>query len=358
MYITFVVAVVLIVKSIVFNPKGRIMQNSNKNKLYPLLFTPIYKEIMWGGDLMNSHLGRKTPDSDVPIAESWEISDRPDAISVVKNGPLSGKTIRELLETCGKELLGDAYRPQKRFPLLVKLIDAGKRLSLQVHPDEIACAKMPGAEPKTEMWYVIAAKPEGRIFAGLKHTCTKRQFLDYVESNEIENCLQSFQSIVGDAYFINSGTVHAIGAGNLLLEIQQNSNTTYRLSDWGRVGPDGHPRELHVQEALECVNFADRSSPRIPAESTTTSHNRRLPLINRCPFFNVTALKLTSNWIDNTENRIPHLLTTIDKAITIKGNLNDVIVERGETCLVPANYGNYDIDIGNAAEATVLRTTF
>lgn len=334
------------------------MSDLNNNELYPLLFAPIYKEIMWGGDLMKSHLGRDVPDSDIPIAESWEISDRPDAVSVVENGPLSGTTIRELLETRGKDLIGDAYRQDARFPLLVKLIDAGKRLSLQVHPDEIACAKMPGAEPKTEMWYVIAAKPEGRIFAGLKHTCTQRLFLENIESNEIENCLQSFQSTVGDAYFINSGTVHAIGAGNLLLEIQQNSNTTYRISDWGRVGADGRPRELHVHEALECVNFADRSSPRIPAESSSTSHNRKLPLINHCPFFNVAALKLTENWFDNTQARFPHLLTAIDNEITVKGNSYDVIIAPGRTCLVPANYGNYSIDTGGVAETTVLRTTF
>ena len=335
----------------------RIMSDVNKNELYPLLFAPIYKEIMWGGDLMKSHLGRNTPESEIPIAESWEISDRPDAVSIVENGPLSGTTIRDLLETSGKNLMGNAYRQEMRFPLLVKLIDAGKRLSLQVHPDEIACAKMPGAEPKTEMWYVMANKPEGRIFAGLKHTCTKRGFLDNLESNAIEGCLQSFQSVVGDAYFINSGTVHAIGAGNLLLEIQQNSNTTFRISDWGRVGTDGKPRELHVEQALECVNFADRSSPRIAAESASAAHNRKLPLVTMCPFFNVTALKLIADWMDTTEAGFPHLLTAVDKAVTVKGNADDVIIERGRTCMIPADYGSYQISIGESSEATVVRTT-
>ncbi|NOY74706.1 MAG: mannose-6-phosphate isomerase [Kiritimatiellaeota bacterium] len=333
------------------------MPNDNEKKLYPMLFSPIYRDIMWGGDLMKIHLGRKVPKSKIPVAESWEVSDRPDAVSVIENGDLAGTTIAGVLESHGKNLMGLAHVPGKPFPLLVKLIDAGKRLSLQVHPDEIACAKMPGAEPKTEMWYVMAAKPGGRIFAGLKHTCTKQRFLETVKSNEIEGCLQSFQSVVGDAYFINSGTVHAIGAGNLLLEIQQNSNTTFRISDWGRLGPDGKPRELHVEEALECVNFADRSSPRVAAESAPASRNRKLPLVNRCPFFNVSALKLVGDWIDSTEAGYPHLLTAINTDVTVKGRSEDVLVERGRTCLIPADYGIYHVKITGAKDGTVVRTT-
>ncbi|MCK5843366.1 MAG: class I mannose-6-phosphate isomerase [Victivallales bacterium] len=333
------------------------MSNNNENRLYPLLFAPIYREIMWGGDLLTKHLGRTVPKSDIPVAESWEIADRPDAVSVVENGRLAGKTIADIMRSDGKSVLGKAHREGKPFPLLVKLIDAGKRLSLQVHPDETSSAKIPGAEPKTEMWYVIAAKPQGRIFAGLKHTCTKQRFLEIIDSNNVEECLQSFKSVPEDAYFINSGTVHAIGAGNLLLEIQQNSNTTFRISDWGRLGPDGKPRDLHVKEALECVNFADRSSPHVAAESASTQRNRRLPLVNRCPFFNVVALKLVNEWIDSTETGYPHLLTAINKEIAIKGDFDDVTLDRGRTCLIPANCGNYRIGIGKAEETTVVQTT-
>lgn len=333
------------------------MSRTNETELYPMLFAPIYREIMWGGDLLSKHLGRKIPQTEIPVAESWELSDRPDAVSEIENGPLTGTSLRELLQTRGQELMGAAYRPEAPFPLLVKLIDAGKRLSLQVHPDEAACEDIPGAEPKTEMWYVMAATPEGRIFAGLKHTCTKERFLETVESNEIEECLQSFQSVVGDTYFINSGTVHAIGAGNLLLEIQQNSNTTFRISDWGRLGPDGKPRELHVNEALRCVNFADKSLCRVPADSGTVTYNRKLPLVNNCPFFDVFALKLVDKWIDSTNTGFPHLLTVIDHEITIKGRSEDVIAPIGRTVLIPADYGEYHIDIGEATNVTVVRAT-
>jgi mannose-6-phosphate isomerase len=328
----------------------------DKSELYPLLFDPIYVEIMWGGNLMSTFLGRDLPERDTPIAESWEISDREGAESIIENGILAGTSIRELLDEYGKSFAGNVYDEGARFPLLVKLIDAGKRLSLQVHPDEIACEKLPGAEPKTEMWYVIAATPEAKIIAGLKHNSTQRKFLDSVGSENIEDCLQIFKSEPGDAYYINSGTVHAIGGGNLLLEIQQNSNTTYRISDWGRVGLDGKPRELHIEEALQSVNFADRSSPRICGPSDSAHHNRKFPIVNRCPFFKVEDLRLVENWMDRTDGESLHLITSINHSITIEGKGDDVIVERGRSCIIPANYGRYYINIGEGKESTVVKT--
>jgi len=235
------------------------------------------------------------------------------------------------------------------------LIDAGKRLSLQVHPDEEACAKYPGAEPKTEIWYVIAATPEGRIFAGLKPSCTKQQFTNSVSSPDVEKCLQSFKSEPNDAYFIYAGTVHAIGAGNLLLEIQQNSNTTYRISDWGRVGPDGKPRELHLEKALECINFADRTSPRIPGVANKTNFNRKYPIINKCPFFHVDDLRLVEDWRDDTRGSGTfHLVTPIDEDIVVEAGGEAVEVQRGRTCMIPASCGVYKIIVTESA--SVVRT--
>jgi mannose-6-phosphate isomerase len=332
------------------------MKLIDKSDLYPLLFDPIYVEIMWGGNQMATFLGRELPERATPIAESWEISDREGAESIIENGLLAGTSIRELLDEYGKSFVGEIYKEGTRFPLLVKLIDAGRRLSLQVHPDEAACEKLPGAEPKTEMWYVIAATPEAKIIAGLKHNSTQRKFLDSIGSDNIEDCLQIFKSEPGDAYYINSGTVHAIGAGNLLLEIQQNSNTTYRISDWGRVGLDGKPRELHIEEALQSINFADRSSPRICAPSDSTEHNRKFSIVNRCPYFNVEDLHLVERWMDCTDGKSLHLLTAVNNEITIEGKCEDVIVERGRSCLIPANYGRYYINIGNGKESTVVKT--
>jgi len=332
------------------------MKRIDESELYPLLFEPIYVEIMWGGKLMSSRLKRDIPKRENPVAESWEISDRKGAESVIENGPIAGMSIRSLLKKYGKSFVGDVYKEGERFPLLVKLIDAGKRLSLQVHPDEAACEKLKGAEPKTEMWYVIASTPKAKIIAGLKHTCTQRKFLENVGSKGVEDCLQTFKSVPGDAYFINSGTVHAIGAGNLLLEIQQNSNTTYRISDWGRKGLDGKPRELHIEEALQSINFADRSSPRITGVANSASHNRKFPIVNRCPFFHVEDLKLVEKWMDQTKGKSMHLITAVNNSVTIEGDAEDVVVEPGRTCAIPANYGRYYINIGNK-ETTVIKTT-
>lgn len=331
-----------------------------KENLYPLLFEPLYREVMWGGNKLQNVLGRQLPESDVPIGEAWEIVDREDAtVSVVENGELKGKTLREILETFGKDIVSDSFQGG-RFPLLIKLIDAGKRLSLQVHPDQEAAMEIgDGAEPKTEMWYIIAAEKGAKIMAGLKSNTTQVQFIDNINSPSIENCLQVFDSVPGDAYFINSGRIHAIGAGNLLLEIQQSSDTTYRVSDWGRVDADGNPRELHVDNALKCINFMDRTAPRIAGVSNSVNHNRKFPIIKGCPYFKVDDLRLVEEWIDNTSSTQSfHLITAINNPVKVGREEGEpVLVETGRTCLIPACFGHYTISLVAEAETTVIKTT-
>lgn len=329
-----------------------------KDDLYPLLFDPVYMKVVWGGNMLASHLGRKLPESDVPVGEAWEICDREDVESKVANGILRGEGIRELIRHYGKTLLGELFSGG-RFPLLVKIIDAGKRLSLQVHPDENYCLENPGAEPKTEMWYVIASRPESKIIAGLKYNCTRRQFIENINSTEIENYLQVYNSIPGDAYLISAGRVHAIGGGSLLLEIQQNSNTTYRISDWGRMDSNGKPRELHVDQALRSINFMDRNTPRISGVSDSASHNRKFPIINRCPFFRVDELRLVESYLDKTDRSSFHLLSAVNSAVSIRGLDKNIQtgIPKGCTSLIPANFGSYSIDIEGDGEATVIKTT-
>jgi len=331
------------------------MKKLEKQNLYPLLFTPIYKEVMWGGNMLKTHLNRDLPKTDIPIGESWEIVDREDAVSIVENGELKGKSIRETLDDYGQDIMGPNYSGG-RFPLLVKMIDAGQRLSLQVHPDEAVCKRIPGAEPKTEMWYVIAAQPGANIIAGLKYRCTKRSFVDTYQTPLVESNLQISKSLPGDAYFINAGTVHAIGAGNLLLEIQQNSNTTYRISDWGRVGTDGKPRELHIDEAMECIQFSHKNSPKISGVVGETAHNRKFPVVENCKFFKVDDLRLSETWTDNTNNKNFHLLTTINRSIKIVKNNVETIVEAGRNCLIPASFGGYRVEVEPNVETTVIKT--
>jgi mannose-6-phosphate isomerase len=330
----------------------------DKEALYPMLFDPIYREVVWGGNLLSSHLGRKPPKTEIPVGEAWELADRDDAVSVIANGPLRGTPLNVLLAEHGRSVGGDRYRGG-RFPLLIKFIDAGKRLSLQVHPDAAAAAELgDGAEPKTEMWYIVAVKPGAKIMAGMRASCTRRKFVDSLHSTEIEDCMQTFPAVPGDAYFINAGCIHAIGAGTLLLEVQQNSDTTYRVSDWGRLGADGKPRALHVDQAMASINFTDRTNPRIVGVVDTAGHNRKFPIVNRCPFFKVDDLRLAEDWPDHTDSASFHLLTAINRPIHVLGREKEcqVEVDTGRTCLIPANFGRYTIHLAEGA-ATVIRSS-
>ena len=327
--------------------------------LYPLCFKPVYKSVIWGGNQLSTVLGRSLPDTEDPIGESWEIVDRDDAQSEVINGTLQGKSIRELIAEYGSQLLGRNFGKGSRFPLLIKLIDAGQRLSLQVHPDAAACRNIGnGAEPKTEMWYIVAAKPGAKIIAGLNTKTTRQQLISSLDTDEIENHLQVFNSEPGDAFFIYSGTIHAIGAGNLLLEIQQNSDTTYRVSDWGRKDRNGQPRELHLEQAMEAIDFMNRTSPRIAGVSGSAVHNRKFPVINHCPFFKVDDLRLTGSWLDSTAHSGSfHLISAINGPVEVGSEDCFVSLEPGATCLVPAVFGSYWVNPKRSGETTVLKTT-
>ncbi len=329
--------------------------------LYPMKFKPIYQSRMWGGTQMREVLGREVPAGAGPIGESWEVSDREEAQSVVANGSMAGATLRELLQHYGRDLVGRKAKSLERFPLLVKLIDAGDRLSLQVHPDEKACVEIGnGAEPKTEMWYIIAARRGAQILAGLQGRATRLQLISQLNSSDVENLLQIYPSQPGDAYFISSGTLHAIGGGNLILEIQQNSDTTYRVSDWGRLDKSGQPRQLHIEQGMRSINFMNRTSPRIAGVAGTASHNRRFNVVNMCPYFSVSDLRLVSNWNDDT---LPsgsfHLVSAVNAPVRV-GRVDDGLVvelEAGETALVPAIFGAYVIEPLSDVCSAVVKTT-
>ena len=330
-------------------------------ELYPLKFVPAYKTRIWGGNQLTTVLKRDVPHSGEPVGEAWELSDREDVNSVVAEGPLAGKTIHELVKTYGAALLGSRCRDLSRFPLLVKLIDAGERLSLQVHPDAAACAKLGhGAEPKTEMWYVIAARHGAKIFAGLRPRATKLQLESYLSGGaaELESQLQVYESLPGDAYYIPSGTVHAIGAGNLLLEIQQNSDTTYRLSDWGRKDAQGKSRELHIAQGMTAIDFANRVSPRIAGVVNAAKHNRKFEVIRMCPHFHVSDLRLVTRWNDTTANDGSfHLLCAVNAPVEVacKGT-SPVRLKAGESVLIPACLGAYTVDPLADGECIVVKT--
>ena len=335
------------------------MKSIEREKLYPFKFKPVYMERVWGGTMMSEVLKRELPAHDAPIGESWELVDRDEVNSVVANGELAGASLSELVAAYGSALMGSKAAGRKQFPLMVKLIDAGERLSLQVHPDEKACRELGGgAEPKTEMWYIIANRPGAKIFAGLSREATRVQLMDLLDSADVETLMQSSISHEGDAYFITSGTLHAIGGGNLILEIQQNSDTTYRVNDWGRVGTDGKPRTLHKEQGMKSINFMNRTSPRVPGTVGVCSYNRKFDIVKMCPFFRVSDLRLSSSWRDDTGGGESfHLYSAVKNRFEIGRDEFKTVISPGETALIPACFGIYTVTPLDEGAATVIKTT-
>lgn len=221
----------------------------------PLLFHPIYQERVWGGRTFERALQRKLP-ADKVIGESWEIVDRSEAQSVVASGALAGRSLHELMQSNPRELMGDDWSGSRPFPILVKWLDCRERLSLQVHPPAEVAAEL-GGEPKTENWFVADATPDAGLILGVKRGVTPDVFERAIHDQTLEACVHRFPVRAGDSILVRSGRLHAIDAGCLILEIQQNSDTTYRVYDWKRVGLDGKPRQMHVAESMRCIDFTD-----------------------------------------------------------------------------------------------------
>jgi len=205
--------------------------------------------------VLESTFGRVLP-AQSPIGESWEIVDRPEAQSVVRAGSFKGTTLRRLIEEHGAEIMGPKWPVARPFPILVKWLDCRERLSLQVHPPASVAAEL-GGEPKTENWYIAHSTADAHLLVGLRRGVTREQFERAIADNTLEKCIHHFRVAAGDSILVHSGQVHAIDAGNLILEIQQNSDTTYRVYDWGRVGLDGQPRQLHIEQSLRSIQWDD-----------------------------------------------------------------------------------------------------
>ena len=224
-------------------------------EIYPIKFKPIFKERIWGGRKLAEVFGKELP-ADVMIGESWEIADVYEDKSVIANGELAGMTIDQAIEKYTVEITGDEnYKPP--FPLMVKLIDAQDVLSVQVHPDKETCKRTGKGDPKTECWYIIDAEPGAAIYKGLKPGTTKEEFAKSIEDGTCAEYLKKVVVKVGECHYLPSGLCHAIGAGLLIAEIQQPSDTTYRVFDWNRVDAEGKPRQLHVEDAMESILFGE-----------------------------------------------------------------------------------------------------
>lgn len=321
-----------------------------QNPFYPLLFQPVYKNDIWGGTKIAERYRR--PGAPQTCAESWEISDRAEGQSVVANGPLAGRTLHDLMTADAQGLVGSntAYA---RFPLLVKIIDAHDRLSVQVHPDA-ARAPLAGGEPKTEMWLVLDAEPHACVFVGLAEGVSPSRFRASINGACLGALLNREPVREGDVFFIRGGTIHAIGAGCLLLEIQQNSNTTYRVYDWGRQEAAGHSRALHVEEALQTIAWTDSENPKIVPGPWQARGQNASQLLVDCPFFRVDRIRVRDTWTGRPRHTSCEILFAIAGVVDIQGGGQRVAAGPGTACLVPAALDAYAIT-ARAGDALIAR---
>ena len=302
--------------------------------LYPTVFEPIFKERVWGGRMLEELYGKHLPPA-LPIGESWEISDRPGDESVISNGPFTGHTLRWLMDEHGADVLGaSAPAAGHRFPLLCKILDAREKLSLQVHPPARSSGQL--GEPKTEMWYIAAANAGAELFVGLRHGVGRDAFEQAIREGRVADCFQRIAVRSGDTMFLPSGRVHAIGAGLVIFEIQQNSDTTFRVYDWDRVGLDGKPRELHVEESLASIDFSDVAPALVPREPQESDASSRRSLV-RDPLFNTDLVESARHAVTSVDPGRARVIAVVRGQILLQGGGVEATLGPGQFCLLPAS---------------------
>jgi mannose-6-phosphate isomerase len=319
--------------------------------LYPLTFKPIYKERVWGGRRIETLYGKALP-ANLAIGEAWEISDRPGDVSVIERGPLAGRDLHWLVQNHARDLLGPVQLLDGRFPLLLKILDAQEKLSLQVHPPPSVAPQL-GGQPKTEMWYVAAAQPGAELFAGLQRGIARHEFETRLSEGNVADCFHRVSVRAGDAMFVPSGRVHAIGAGCLIFEVQQNSDTTYRVFDWNRAGLDGKPRELHIPQSLASIDFDDFEPDLIRTEYAGPADSQVRPLV-ASPYFDVEARQLRQGARWELGGRVLILALT-DGELEVSHGPESAPLKAGQFCLLPASLDRVVLKPATAAHILVIQ---
>lgn len=305
----------------------------------PITFRPLYKTRVWGGRNLETRYRRALPDSQ-PYGESWELVDRREDQSVVASGDLAGKTLHELWSEHRTEIFGEGLPDSQRFPILIKILDCQEDLSIQVHPPADLAPSLNG-EPKTEMWYLTGAEERASLYIGFKKGVTRAQFEESIHQGTVADYVHRIVPETGESIFIPSGRLHAIGGGNLIFEIQQNSDTTYRVFDWNRLGLDGQARELHIEESLASIDFEDFEPSMDTPEGTTLAS---------CPYFQTDEFKMaTGETISNPDESSFSILAVVEGELTSSaGNHRE-----GDFLLLPKGAA----PLTSAGPATVLQIT-
>ncbi|APA66249.1 type I phosphomannose isomerase catalytic subunit [Maribacter sp. 1_2014MBL_MicDiv] len=302
--------------------------------MHPLKFKPILKERLWGGTKLKEVFG-KPIESDI-TGESWELSTVPGDISVVANGSLEGKSLQELIDSNGEELLGKSVveRFGKEFPILIKFIDAKQDLSIQLHPNDALAKERHNSFGKTEMWYIMDADPKAELIVGFNKDVTKEEYAESVANDMLLDLLNYEQVKEGDTFFINTGKIHAIGAGVMLAEIQQTSDVTYRVFDFNRKDKDGNLRELHTDLALDAVDYEKKDDFKVSYSQEKNEVNTMVD----CPYFKTNFIELTENLELDTVNRDSFtIFMCVGGKAKISTAEGEVAIKSGETALLPAS---------------------
>lgn len=307
-----------------------------------LKLSPVFKDYIWGGTRLRDDFKMET-DID-PVAEGWMLACHKDGMNTIDGGEYDKKTLKEVIDTEGSEkILGENSKKFDYFPVLIKIIDAKNNLSIQVHPDDEYAKRVEHEFGKTEIWYVLDADDDAQLIYGFKNKISKEDFRKAIENNTLPEILNSVKVKKGDLFFIEAGTVHAIGKGTLIAEIQQNSNSTYRVYDYGRLGKDGKPRELHIDKAVDVtVTKPPKYGTKPQGEPENISGGKK-QLLTKCDLFTVYRYDCESEITLNADNSSFNHILIIDGC----GKINSREFKKGDSFFVPAGFGEYKIE-GNA----------
>ena len=301
-----------------------------------LKLTAPCKDYLWGGNRLREEYGKKS-DAD-KIAESWELSCHKDGESVIANGKDEGKTLTQYIAE-NKSALGTNCDRFEYFPILIKLIDAKDNLSVQVHPNNDYAMRVEGEYGKTEMWYIVDCNDDAKLIYGFEKEISREEFAKRIEENTLLEVTNNVPVHKGDVFFIEAGTLHAIGSGILIAEIQQNSNTTYRVYDYGRVGADGKPRQLHVEKAVEVTELCPPKYDTKPEGSAEKIDGGEKTLLRSCEYFNVNKIKVDSEVTLSATEKSFNSILVLDG----QGEVGGIKAEKGDSFFIPAGFDNYNV---------------
>ncbi len=304
--------------------------------MYILKLNPVFKDYLWGGTKLRDEYGFES-DLD-KLAEGWMLSCHKDGENTIENGEFAGKTLTEIVNT-NPDILGENGRNFEYFPILIKLIDAKNDLSVQVHPDNEYAMRVEKEYGKTECWYILDCDEGAELIYGFNREITSEEFESRIADNTFLETVNKVKVKKGDLFFIEAGTLHAIGKGILLAEIQQNSNTTYRVYDYGRLGADGKPRDLHVQKAIDVTNCTPPTRSTDPEGELVECDGYTTQLLTKCDLFNVEKVTVNSAFNGSADNKSFVSILITDGNGTIDG----IEIKKGDSLFVPANYGNFSV---------------